>query len=316
MPASQQSLFSRTDPYELEAQRVQELKSPFANTYWFARALINSEYGGKGAQTSVMVQLASIISLSLEADLFDLDAALTAIRGFLHSLHGQTTSAASKVEGLIEELDALITSKQDLITLEFTIEHIIIPINTLLISVPSSDKDIAETLIRAHLETQGEAGLANAIAMWDRAGRIGSMEAERILIVAGFRILRKTLEEMVEQEQIESLDSDQALTAFVQEFERRLSRGVRPGRAGRSLEDVTGVILEHFKVPNFTTAPEHIKTVFEVDKLITLPDGWRIGVSCKRTLRERWKQAATLDVTRSMKTISVAPGTSSRILRT
>ena len=38
------------------------------------------------------------------------------------------------------------------------------------------------------------------------------------------------------------------------------------------------------------------KTVFEVDKLILLPDGWRIGVSCKRTLRERWKQAASLDV--------------------
>jgi len=29
--------------------------------------------------------------------------------------------------------------------------------------------------------------------------------------------------------------------------------------------------------------------------VIPLPDGWRIGVSCKRTLRERWKQAASLD---------------------
>jgi hypothetical protein len=30
--------------------------------------------------------------------------------------------------------------------------------------------------------------------------------------------------------------------------------------------------------------------------MIPLPDGWRIGVSCKRTLRERWKQAASLDL--------------------
>ena len=64
------------------------------------------------------------------------------------------------------------------------------------------------------------------------------------------------------------------------------------------MEDVTGVILDHFGIRDYIDAPEHIKTVFEVDKMISLPDGWRIGVSCKRTLRERWKQAASLDLQR------------------
>ena len=58
---------------------------------------------------------------------------------------------------------------------------------------------------------------------------------------------------------------------------------------------MTGVILDHFEVEDFSDAPDHVKSAFEVDKLITLPSGWRIGVSCKRTLRERWKQAATLN---------------------
>lgn len=34
----------------------------------------------------------------------------------------------------------------------------------------------------------------------------------------------------------------------------------------------------------------------EIDKWIKTKDGWTIGISCKRTLRERWKQAYTTDV--------------------
>ncbi|MFN8420453.1 MAG: hypothetical protein U0528_14610 [Anaerolineae bacterium] len=289
-------MVTNNDPSELETAKIRKLNSPFANIYWFARSLINSENGGKGADTKIMLELASIINLELKAEPFDLEVAKTSIRNFFRMLHRANTVAASEIENLIEDLDVLIKTKQDLGVLKFTIEHVLIVANTLLQNVPSSDRKIAETSIRTHLEAQGEAGLVNVIELWDIAGRRGSMEAERIAIVDGFRILRKTLEEMIEQQQITDLDSDQALTAFVQEFERRLSRGIRPRRAGKSLEDVTGVILEHFKVSNFTTAPEHIKTAFEVDKLITLPDAWRIGISCKRTLRERWKQAATLDL--------------------
>lgn len=295
MPPSQ-PLFPNL--YETEIASVKAFKSAFENVYWFARSLINSEHGGKGADTQTMLRLAQVIGLSFEAPAFDLEAAKKGIRDFLRGLHDPSTVIAGKVENLVEDLDALVETETDLGVLKFTIEHVVIPMNILLGSVPSSDRDIAETIVKAHLETENENGLINAITMWDKAGRQGSMEAERTAIVAGFRILRKTLQEMLTQEKIKDLDLDQALTAFVQEFERRLSRGVRPGRAGRSLEDVTGVILNHFKVQNYADAPEHIKTTFEVDKLITLPDGWRIGVSCKRTLRERWKQAASLDLQR------------------
>lgn len=33
-----------------------------------------------------------------------------------------------------------------------------------------------------------------------------------------------------------------------------------------------------------------------IDRWIKCKDGWHIGISCKRTLRERWKQAYTTDI--------------------
>lgn len=293
---SQDSLFP--DKYSNEMGIVKEFDSAYAKVYWIVRALINTENGGIGGDSKVVLQLLQTANVALTAESFDLTAAKTGLYQYIRSIYATQSKAAGKVENLIEELEGLIEAPIDFMVLRFTLEHVLIPMNFFIRQVPSNDRAIAETMMRAYLETQGAAGLSNVIGMWDKIGRRGSMEAERIAVVAGFRILRKTLDEMIADGKIQHLDSDQALTAFVQEFERRLSRGVRPARAGRSLEDVTGVILEHFNVENYTDAPEHIKTAFEVDKLITLPDGWRIGVSCKRTLRERWKQAATLDIQR------------------
>jgi hypothetical protein len=263
----------------------------------FVPVLISCEYQSL-TDTTGMLHLRQAIDTLLAVNQPKLDTSKKAIWRFLRGLHRSRTIAAGNVEKLIDFLDPLIDSLQDLKVLRFTIDHVIIPTNELLRKVPSSDKEATESLMRAYLEEEGEAGLKDVILMWDRVGRRWCMEMERVIIVAGFRLLRETLDDLLQGEKLTRIDADQTLTAFVQEFERRLVRGVRPGRAGRSLEDVTGVILDQFGIEDYVDAPEHIKTVFEVDKMITLPDGWRIGVSCKRTLRERWKQAASLDLQR------------------
>jgi len=281
-----------------EVKRIEQQKSPYENVYWFARALVSSEYGSVGSDTAKMLSLAQAIGTFLSIPEPKLVTSKQAAWNLMRKFHRSGTKAAGRIEKLIDFLDPLVTSIQDLFVLKFTIEHILIPTNELLRRVPSSDKEVAEELIRAYLDETGEAGLKDVILMWDQKGRRWCMERERFLIVAGFRLLREMLDDLLRDNRLNPIDADQTLTAFVQEFERRLVRGVRPGRAGRSLEDVTGVILEHFGIKNYVDAPEHVKTVFEVDKMILLPDGWRIGVSCKRTLRERWKQAATLDLQR------------------
>jgi len=283
---------------EYEVKRIEALESSYENVYWFARALVGSEYGSEGSNTKNMLNLRQTIDALLAVPQPKLDTSKKTVWHFLRSIHRPDTQAADKVEKLIDFLEPLIDSAQDLVVLRFTIDHIVIPTNELLRRVPSSDKEAAESLIRTYLEEEGEAGLKDVILMWDRVGRHWCMKIERVVVVAGFRLLRETLDDLLQNKKLTRIDADQTLTAFVQEFERRLVRGVRPGRAGRSLEDVTGVILDHSGIKDYVDAPEHIKTVFEVDKMILLPDGWRIGVSCKRTLRERWKQAASLDLQR------------------
>jgi hypothetical protein len=36
-----------------------------------------------------------------------------------------------------------------------------------------------------------------------------------------------------------------------------------------------------------------VTTSLELDRMVWCKDGWAIGISCKRTFRERWKQAFT-----------------------
>ncbi len=290
---SAESLREERVAYEVE--RVEKSLTSYQNVYWFARALVGSEYGSVGSDTTQMLHLGQAIATLLSVPNPKIGSCKNAVWGLLRGIHRSGTQAASKIEKLIEYLDPLIGTCEDLEVLKFTIDHIIVPTNILLRRVPSSDKEVAERMIRGYLAEEGEAGLKDVILMWDRTGRRWCMETERVVVVAGFRLLRETLDDLLRANKFTQMDADQTLTAFVQEFERRLVRGVRPGRAGRSLEDVTGVILDHFGIKGFADAPEHIKTVFEVDKMIPLPDGWRIGVSCKRTLRERWKQSASLN---------------------
>ena len=267
---------------------MEDVRNPYAKIKKFVPGLLRSDM-------AIMLHFGSALDMLLSIPDPKISASKNAIWELLGGVHRSGTQAASKVEKLIEYLDPLIDTCEDLEVLKFTVDYIIIPANVLLERVPTDDKEVTECMIRGYLAEEGEVGLENVILMWDQTDQQWYIETERVVVVAGFRLLRETLDDLLRANKFTQMDADQTLTAFVQEFERRLVRGVRPGRAGRSLEDVTGVILDHFGIKDFVDAPEHIKTVFEVDKVIPLPDGWRIGVSCKRTLRERWKQSASLN---------------------
>lgn len=291
-------LFIKESPYHSKIYEIEAVESLYEKVYWFARGLIASEYGSAGGNNKNILKLAGMIDYLLSASEFKVERNKKLIWETIRGWHKVGTQAASKIEKLIDYLDPLIENKTDFSILKFSVNHIIIPTNQLLEYVPKSDREVAEELIRAYLREEGEEGLKDVILMWDREGRRYCLRQERTLVVAGYRLLRELLEDLLLKKKMTRIDVDYILTAFIQEFERRLVRGVRPTRAGRSLEDVTGVILDHFGIEDYVDAPDHIKTVFEIDKMIPLEKGWRIGVSCKRTLRERWKQAASLDANR------------------
>jgi len=270
-------------------------QSPWDNVYWFARMLIASDkYGGVGGEKRTMLELVSAIrtaqaSLREENEETQVTILMETVRDILLKRWGHTRKRPA-VEALCEDLARKLLSPLDFHVLAFTCERILIPIADSLRDIPDSDRDFAESFVHALLKTKGEMALPTVINLWDDLGSYGCMTAERAEIVRAFGLLRghvKTLH-------LNELEENLVLTAFCQEFERRVGQK-RKGRAGRGVENVTALILGHFGFVH-GEGPEHFTTGLEIDQWVKCKDGWYIGISCKRTLRERWKQAYTTDI--------------------
>jgi hypothetical protein len=271
------------------------LNNPWANVYWFARMLISlDKYGGVGKDSRMLATLASavrsVVQTNRELQENQLVELLnTTIRNILTARYKNVRSKRETVELLCNDLQQKLLSPQDFEVFVLTCESIMIPINEALPSVPSDDREFAQAVAKSHLEALGEGALPTVINIWDDLGLYGCLNAERAQVVRVFGELRKLLAD----KDLDSTDSALVLTALVQEFERRLGQK-RKGRAGRGLEDVTGFLLDHFEIPT-TQQPEHFQADIEVDKWVKVKKGWLIGISCKRTLRERWKQVSSAD---------------------
>lgn len=270
----------------------QQIDNPWRNVYWFARMLINNDkYGGVGRDNQTLLGLTSQLRvIATNSELSDetrLETCKTLVEKVFVSRYSKAKASIDRVKLLVMDLKSKLHSLEDVSVFVLTVEQVIIPINNALESIPNDDRQYTLSTAESYLNTLGEAGLATVINFWDDAGVAGCLTAERVSVVQAFTQLR---------EQIASMPTDDTnfiLTAFVQEFERRLGQK-RKGRAGSSLEDVASFILDHFSI-SATHAPEHFQADIEVDKWIRCSDKWLIGISCKRTLRERWKQVSSAD---------------------
>lgn len=278
----------------MELEKI--IVNPWDNVYWFSRMLINSDrYGGIGSDSDLMLAVSSSIKSILESKKIKeenedskFDILSKAIKNvFLHGIR-ENTARFRQVENLCTDLFERMESSKDFEVLALTCEKIMLSINRALKQIPNNDRIFVESIANALLDAKGTEGLANIISILDDIGSKGCMTAERKEIVSAFGILRSEISKFLNQEEM-----DIVLTAFCQEFERRVGQK-RKGRAGRGVEGTTSIILKYFGI-KATHAPEHFTTGLEIDKWIRTKDGWLIGISCKRTLRERWKQAYTTD---------------------
>lgn len=279
------------------AKKIKELeetiRNPFDKVYWFARMFINSDqYGGIGSNSELMLRLASLINRNLD-NLKKNPDKIQVIKKVVFNLLIESKRKGSqireRVEKLCHDLDEMIEDWKDSMILSLTLRHIIVPTNRMIEHIPSSDTEFGESVAKAYLNAEGEKALRDVIEIWDELGKKGCLTVERTEIVDGLGILRHAIKNKLNEQSM-----DYVVTAFVQEFERRAGQK-RKGRAGRSLEDVTGLILSHFNITKQTLVPIHLRASLEIDKLVEGSDGWYIGISCKRTFRERWKQSFTTD---------------------
>jgi hypothetical protein len=272
---------------------VQQLENPWHKAYWFARMLINSDkYGGIARENKVLLSITSalrLVSQESKNKAETLPLQKQALKNILDERYSKAKSRKKLVERLWIDLNTEITSSEEMRVFILTCEHIVMPTNQAIINIPSDDKIYTESLARTFLDVQGQKGLATVVNLWDDLGVKGCLNAERVEVVKAFATLRLLLTE----EKISDGDKDVILTAFVQEFERRAGQK-RKGRAGGSLEDVTSFILDYYNIPP-ALKPEHFQADIEVDNWVKTKDGWLIGISCKRTLRERWKQVSSAD---------------------
>lgn len=271
-------------------------ENPWHKVYWFARMLINTDkYGAIGKDNKLLTELSASLKL-ISSESFNLEynevlkLQKQLILNSLTTKFKNAKSRIARIKTFYEDLDKEILSIEDMNVFILTCDSIVLPINQAIANIPSDDKQFTYEIAKSFLDTNLEKGLATVINLWDDLGVKGCLTAERTEIIKAFATLRIILENM---RSIGISDSDIILTAFIQEFERRAAQK-RKSRAGTSLEDVTQFILDYFKIKS-VTKPEHFQADIEVDNWVKTKDGWLIGISCKRTLRERWKQVSSAD---------------------
>jgi hypothetical protein len=273
---------------------LEQIENRWHNVYWFARMLINNDkYVSLGKENKFLSTIASSLRLIAKENHSSdniLDVQKHALKNLIKNRYSKSSTRDSRVEKLIKDLMEMINSEQDMDVFILTCENIMIPLNQAIANIPNDDKEFTLNIARSYLDVQGEQGLATVINLWDDLGVKGCLTSERIEIVKAFTTLRILLNN---DNGVPPEDQDIVLTAFTQEFERRAGQK-RKKRAGGSLEDVTDFILDYYDIKQ-TNGPEHFQADIEVDNWIKTKDGWLIGISCKRTLRERWKQVSSAD---------------------
>lgn len=270
---------------------LSDIQNRWHNVYWFSRMLINNDkYIAVGKEPKLLSTLASSLRLvakeSKGKDTLNLQK--QTLRNIIEERYKKTASRDNRVQRMLTELDEEINTLDDMDVFILTCENIMLPLQQAISNIPSDDKEFTLNIAKSYLDIQGEEGLATVISLWDDLGVKGCLTAERTEIVRAFTTLRVLL---TKDKSITEEDRDIVLTAFTQEFERRAAQK-RKKRAGGSLEDVTDFILGYYKIKR-AEAPSHFQADLEVDNWVKAKDGWLVGISCKRTIRERWKNVSS-----------------------
>ena len=272
-------------------------KSPFKNIYWFARYLLNTDqYGGIGkAKERQILDIVSILEILITQENFSAEEKIkllkNTLRNELLNLVNQNTKTYKLVLNLSAQLEQDIQTVEDVIIFCVAMKYFVTPINRAMLLVPTDDKIFSEKAAKNILDTFGEEKVGDVISTWDNLGIKGCLDIERSIVVEEFSKLINNLSNLKISHS--KLDDNIMMTAFVQEFERRLGQK-RKSRGGNSLETVADFIFNYYGFKS-TDKPSHFNQDIEVDKWFKCKDGWLIGISCKRTLRERWKQLSQAD---------------------
>lgn len=272
--------------------------------YWYLRILIDTNrYGAlakdktriKNIQENLLTSYKIVIH-NEEIEANQLEILHSVLKQTLFYKVEETSKKYMSYEALITQLDSLLIKPKDYFVFAIAIKELLIPTNDAINEVPTNQStDFARTYAKAVLDTKKEKGLSNLIREWDIFTESLSLNKERDLIVQLYRNIKNNFQEKIKKfnETTSENELDTILTAICQEYERRVGQK-RKQRAGEDLESSIEFIFNYFNLKT-VGEPEHFTAGLELDNWVKDKKGWYIGVSLKRTLRERWKQTYTTE---------------------
>lgn len=250
--------------------------------YWFSRYLMNTDqYGALGKNKEPqLLNLVAVLENFLAQENFADDDKLRLLKNTLAAEIISMTGAGTKARGLAlnltRRLEREIQTIDDAAVFCVAVKYVVAPINHALALAPSSDKEFCSTAAKNILDTFGEKKVGLLIEIWDDLDVKGCLDAERALVVEAFMNFSESLTRLNIPHS--EFDDSVMLTAFVQEFERRLGQK-RKARGGNSLETVADFIFNYY---GFAAAegPTHFAADLEVVehgqpvKLVDNPFAW------------------------------------------
>lgn len=216
--------------------------SPFKNIYWFSRYLMNTDqYGalGKTKETQLLAAISILENIMAQEEITEEEKLVVCKNAIASEIKGMVkvgTKTAGLALNLINILDKEIKSLEDVVIFCITMRYVVAPINQAIAAVPSDDVKFCEKAAASILDALGEERAGLVIETWDTLGVKGCLDVERTVVVEEFMKLIENLNSLNIIEH-SKLDDNLVLTAFVQEFERRLGQK-RKSRGGNSLENV------------------------------------------------------------------------------
>ncbi len=264
--------------------------------YWFSRDLVKSDYGGYAtSEKEQLVHIADELKLRLEQG-----DSLDDLREFVResipdpvseTYGGDISKRYRQTEDLAERTVRRIEEKDDLFELILAARSVV-RVSEILDGAPSFGEDEIHQIVEQTLEDDGSLDPSkayDALFEVDVEGEAYQLGGQRALLV---EYVDELLERLEREHELDSSEIARIVSSVVQEYERRAGNS-RASTAGNVLETGLDYIFDRFDVPS-TGSPEHFGDL-EIDNLVTGPDA-KIGFSCKRTLRERFRQSLLREV--------------------
>jgi hypothetical protein len=265
--------------------------------YWFARDLVASSYGNYASkETNILKQLSSQIEADLETggslsetDVEDNKKRIKdTITGSVNKTYaGDISKRYRQTEDLVERILRRIENESDIRELRIAIDAVV-RTSEILDTTPVFGEqeiiNIVDETLQNNRKSIDHTKAYDALYNVDFDGETYQLGAQREPLI---NYVHAEMEELRTDPRIKEREAASIISGIVQEYERRAGQS-RSSTAGNVLETGLQHIFTQFSIPA-TGDPAHFGDL-EIDNMVEGPEG-SIGFSCKRTLRERFRQS-------------------------